>query len=492
MADLNRAIALDPKLAHAFFNRGTVYLQKENYDLAIADYTAAMRHGSKDILTFAVRGGAWRDKGDYKRAKADFEAALALPAEDKRSKAVQEAVRELLRALQERAERERVEREEREQAERERIETERRARAEREAIEREQAERAKAEQVAQQRAEQAARERAKLEKAARERAEWEKAAREKAEREKAARERAKLENAAREQAERERVERERAEHEKAARERAEQTARDRAEKVARDNEKREALERAKEQRRKAEREKARANRIALVIGNSVYQTLDALDNPRNDANDVADMLDQLNFTVFRGIDLTYAETADMRARFKEAARRAEIALFYFGGHGIQDGGVNYLAPVDANIGDLGSFLALQSVMHDLKSESGARVLMIDACRTSLATQEVASPQVPAPRFVLLKRGLAPPEIPSGAEGRMFVVFATEPGEVASDGVGRNSPFARGLLKHLASPGLELRLLFVRVRSEVLRETGGVQNPHVDDRLKGEFVFKAGR
>jgi uncharacterized caspase-like protein len=61
--------------------------------------------------------------------------------------------------------------------------------------------------------------------------------------------------------------------------------------------------------------------------------------------------------------------------------------------------------------------------------------------------------------------------------------------VAADGVGRNSPFTRGLLKHLPTPGLELRHLFVRVRSEVFAETKGEQSPHVDDRLMGMFVFK---
>ena len=139
MADLRRAIDLKSDFAFAFFNRGTVYLQKQDYDLAIRDFTSAMRHGPRDIDTFAERGRAWRDKGDYKKAKADFQAALALPAEDKRSKSVQEAVRELLRALQEKADLERAEREgaEREEADRKKAD---RAQAAREKAERDEAE----------------------------------------------------------------------------------------------------------------------------------------------------------------------------------------------------------------------------------------------------------------------------------------------------------------------------------------------------------------
>jgi tetratricopeptide (TPR) repeat protein len=99
MADFNRAIGLEPKLADALFNRGTVYLQRAEYDRAIADYTAVTRQNPKDILALAARGQAWSSKEDYKRSQADFEAALVAPATDQQSSEVKEAVRELLRAL---------------------------------------------------------------------------------------------------------------------------------------------------------------------------------------------------------------------------------------------------------------------------------------------------------------------------------------------------------------------------------------------------------
>jgi len=57
---------------------------------------------------------------------------------------------------------------------------------------------------------------------------------------------------------------------------------------------------------------------------------------------------------------------------------------------------------------------------------------------------------------------------------------------------RNSPFARALLQHLPTPGLELRTLMTRVRTEVVKMTGGAQRPEVWDSLVGEFTFQATR
>lgn len=77
-----------------------------------------------------------------------------------------------------------------------------------------------------------------------------------------------------------------------------------------------------------------------------------------------------------------------------------------------------------------------------------------------------------------------------ADGTL-VVFATQPNRVAADGAGRNSPFTEALLRHLPTPGIELRTLMIRVRADVVAATNGVQRPELSDSLVGEFVFKAG-
>jgi uncharacterized caspase-like protein len=150
----------------------------------------------------------------------------------------------------------------------------------------------------------------------------------------------------------------------------------------------------------------------------------------------------------------------MIASFARAARDSDTAVVFFAGHGFQYGGVNYLAPIDASITDEASIakhVSLDTVMAELKAERGFRILIIDACRNNLAVEKQVGRQVEGSRSLLTKRGLSPVTITATwAGGGMLVAFATLPGEVASDGAGRNSPFTRALVKHLPTPALELR------------------------------------
>jgi Flp pilus assembly protein TadD len=490
IADFQQAIALKPNLAEAYVNRGSVYLQRKQYDRAIADLDAGVRYGARNLYVLAARGRAWRDLGDDRRAKVDFEATLDAPAPDQRSNAVQDAVRELLRALQEKTEREQatarrkaeLEQIERQRAERERLEIQK---AKRERIEREQAEKA-----ALAAAEKAAREKLALEQAAREKAEREQAAREEAARRQAAREKARLEEAARKQAELERIERERAEKEKAEREKAELAALELAKKAEREQAERERREREREAREQAEREQARARRVVLVIGNSAYRhgALYPLMNPRNDAAAIAKVFEALDFTVLIGIDLDRVQTAELMERFIHAARAAETAVFFFAGHGLQANDVNYLAPIDADMRDLATFINLRSVEAQLQSERGVRVMFIDACRTRPFAATGPAEGLPQPRgsFVLGVRGFGrvAPNVPHG----MLIAYAAAPGEGAADGARLNSPFTGALLRHLLTPGLDLRRLLARVRQEVIADTNGLQHPHDEDGLVAEEFY----
>jgi tetratricopeptide (TPR) repeat protein len=510
LADLERALRLDPRYANALFNRGTVHLEKERYDRAIDDYTAAMRLGLKDIDSYNARGRARRDSGDYAGAMADFEAALKLTAPDKRSKTVQDALRELLRALREKAAYEEAERR---RAARE--DDERKAAARKEAEAAEAARRkAAAAEIARQRAEAAAAARRKAEEeaaareeAARQRAEAAALARKRAEEEAVARREAArrkaAEEAARAEAERQKAlaaaaARKEAQRQEALRQQEAEAEAKRAEAARKEAERLTALRRkadeAEAQRRKEAAEKAareRVRRVALVIGNSGYQWLGGLTNPGNDAEDVATALESLNFTVFRGIDLTHARMQEVLASFAETARQphVEVALFFFAGHGIQHDNASYLAPVDAGTADVGRFVSLVSVMDALASERGIRIMIIDACRNNPAVESPSLAGVAKRGAITRLRGLARVEENRDSKARMFVAFAAEPGKVAADGVGRNSPFTRGFLKHLPTRGLELRHLFLRVRDEVLAATGGDQNPHFDDKQRGEFYFR---
>ena len=152
-------------------------------------------------------------------------------------------------------------------------------------------------------------------------------------------------------------------------------------------------------------------------------------------------------------------------RFARNLDKADTALVFYAGHGLQHNGINYLAPIDARIedeADLRKLVNLQVVINDLQSAGRVRILIVDACRDNDVVQQIARRLSPT-RSSAFSRGLARID---GADGTL-VAFATQPNRVAADGDGRNSPFSQALLKYLPTPGLELRTLMTRVRAEVV-------------------------
>src|SRR5262249_60751407 len=70
----------------------------------------------------------------------------------------------------------------------------------------------------------------------------------------------------------------------------------------------------------------------------------------------------------------------------------------------------------------------------------------------------------------------------------LVAFAAKAGSTASDGDGTvNSPFTAALLRHIATPGLDVRLALGRVRDEVMETTRPRQEPFVYGSLGGRTV-----
>ena len=122
----------------------------------------------------------------------------------------------------------------------------------------------------------------------------------------------------------------------------------------------------------------------------------------------------------------------------------------------------------------------------LMDQSRARVklVVLDACRNNPLAQTLASSMQAGGRGAAVGRGLARIQ---GAEGTLMA-FATAPGSIADDGAARNSPFTRALLDNITTPGLEVSLLFRRVRADVMAATGDSQVPWVDEALLGEFYF----
>jgi uncharacterized caspase-like protein len=235
-------------------------------------------------------------------------------------------------------------------------------------------------------------------------------------------------------------------------------------------------------------------KVALVIGNSRYAHAVALANPADDARLMAATLRRTGFDVVEGIDLGYAAMRDAINRFTENAYDANVALVYYAGHGMQVNGKNYLVPIDAEL-TAAAHLRTRTVQIDdflaaLPPDPAVGIVILDACRDNPLSRTMASffPQNRSNSVV----GLAPIDIKPAdvGTGGILIAYATDPGAVAFDGKGVNSPYTIALARHLAVPGLEIQSALTRVRSEVTAETSGRQRPWHNASL-GREVFLGG-
>jgi tetratricopeptide (TPR) repeat protein len=96
IADLDRAIALQPDFARAFYNRGFAWEKKGDAGRALADYDAALRLDPAMTAALVQRAGLREAKGDSQGAKADLIAATSAPPKYFDDKQAQETARERL------------------------------------------------------------------------------------------------------------------------------------------------------------------------------------------------------------------------------------------------------------------------------------------------------------------------------------------------------------------------------------------------------------
>jgi uncharacterized caspase-like protein len=228
------------------------------------------------------------------------------------------------------------------------------------------------------------------------------------------------------------------------------------------------------------------SRVALVIGNSAYRHTPRLINPINDARDTAAALAALGFAVSEAIDLDKHALDQALHAFAVRSAGAATALVFYAGHGLQVSGQNYLLPVDARLEserDLDfEAVRLDLILRQLETgrEDRTSLVFLDACRDNPLARNLAR----AMGGRSIERGLAP--VQSGAG--LFIAYSTQPGNVARDGTGRNSPFAAALLRHIAAPGYNVSALMIAVRRDVMAATGGRQVPWDHSALTGEFYF----
>jgi len=227
-------------------------------------------------------------------------------------------------------------------------------------------------------------------------------------------------------------------------------------------------------------------RVALVIGNSAYRNAPSLTNPANDATAIAELFKSAHFDNVRlQLDLGIAGVRRAISDFADVAADADIAVVYYAGHGIEIDGTNYLIPVDARLArdfDIDDeAVTLDHILRAIEPARRLRLVILDACRdnpfASTMKRSVASRSI--------GRGLARVQ-PTISD--TLIAYSAKAGSIALDeSGGHNSPFTSALLKHLTTPGLDIRLAFGRVRDDVMKSTGRKQEPFVYGSLGGEAI-----
>jgi formylglycine-generating enzyme required for sulfatase activity len=234
---------------------------------------------------------------------------------------------------------------------------------------------------------------------------------------------------------------------------------------------------------------AYAARLALVIGNDSYSRVEPLRNARADARAMARALEGAGFRVSLVLDQDQSAMKAALRRFKASLAGGDEAVFFYAGHGVELGGVNYLLPTDIRDDSDDQLqddaIPLQRVLSDLAQQKPKFSLsIIDACRDDPfkgSGRNVGS------------RGLAPVTAVTG----QMVIYSAGAGQKALDRLSDadkspNGVFTRVFVKAMERDGVPVQELVGTVREEVARlaaSVGKEQVPAAYDQVIGKFYFR---
>jgi uncharacterized caspase-like protein len=244
--------------------------------------------------------------------------------------------------------------------------------------------------------------------------------------------------------------------------------------------------------------------VALIIGNSDYEHLTRLTNPKHDAGAIEKLFGELGFETYDATDADLKKLRRTIDRFIEDAEGVDVALVYYAGHGVEAGGENYLVPVDADVSSLddaaGKLVPLSEIMGRLREVAPLSFVLLDACRDNpFPPGSTLRPAAGAEPLAVAASGLgetrtmkkigqagdkAKPATTNDSLGTL-IGFAAEPGQRALDGEpGGNSPYAAAVLRHVpAMAGEEISTVMRMVAEEVYLKTAGRQRPWVNENLR---------
>jgi uncharacterized caspase-like protein len=198
------------------------------------------------------------------------------------------------------------------------------------------------------------------------------------------------------------------------------------------------------------------------------------------------VLKALKFDVLEGVDLSKIEMDRVIRDFAEALSEADVGLFFYAGHGLQVSGENYLVPIDAKLTSAAALdfemVRLALVQRVMERASDTNIIFLDACRDNPLARNLA--RAMGTRSGAIGRGLAAMESGVGT----LISFSTQPGNVALDGAGRNSPFAEALVEEFTTSREDLSSVLIGVRNQVIAATGNRQVPWEHSSLRARFYL----
>jgi hypothetical protein len=243
-------------------------------------------------------------------------------------------------------------------------------------------------------------------------------------------------------------------------------------------------------------------KVALIIGNSDYRYAPKLKNPLNDAEEIAQALRKINFSVIVANNLVKMAFDKKLSEFSHASAKSSISLVYYAGHGIQVKGKTYLIPPDVKLNstkDIKNLIPAEYILNGAANAQKVAVVILDACRNNPFTRnlsEAIGASRSSPRGRGLKnRGLA--RVASVGRGlsritdvprNTLIAYATQAGNIALDGTGRNSPYASALVKYISTPNKDIRMVFGSIRDHVLNNTNSRQEPFTYGSLGGNPIY----
>jgi uncharacterized caspase-like protein len=225
-------------------------------------------------------------------------------------------------------------------------------------------------------------------------------------------------------------------------------------------------------------------RVALVIGNAAYADVKPLATPRKDAEAIAKLFQDSGFDqVDLQLDAGNAAFGAAVRKFAETAAKADIAVIFFAGHGLEVRGVNYLVPVDARLASEGDApeqaVSLERLVSAAEGAKKLRLVILDACRDNAFARNMqrASPGNVGPEFPGFGR-VEP------VKSNTLIAYAARAGSTSVEGEDDHSPYTAALLESIALPGLDVRLALGRVRNAVMKATANRQEPFVYGSMDG--------